>query len=294
MKRYLTIILVLLSFLPISVFSQDLRGKVVSVADGDTITVLDSSKRQHKISLYGIDCPENRQSFGNQAKKAASKLAYGKTVDVNVLDVDRYGKVGLVFHNNVNINEEMIKQGYAWVYTKYCKIQICGNWESLEANARSARIGLWSDPKPPWEYRSELVKSRQSTLTSTSKGLKTKQTSGESEPPLKSKDEVKNHLMNNDAADLSTQTKKELFVFGARAMGLKTGVSDVKKVSSREDIDAIVKNGLNMNGHLCAEITNIRALKSAGTYEVTCVAYSGGSARKSYVLEALKGIAFEQ
>lgn len=95
------------------------------------------------------------------------------------------------------------------------------------------------------------------------------------------------------AADLSTQNKKELFVFGARAMGMKVGVSDIKNVLSRPKIDKIVQAGLNMNGHLCAQITGIRPLKISGTYEVTCVAYRGGSAKKSYVLEALKGVAFE-
>lgn len=95
------------------------------------------------------------------------------------------------------------------------------------------------------------------------------------------------------AADLSTQNKKELSVFGMRAMGMKVGVSDIKNVLSRSEIDQMVQAGLNLNGHLCAQITDIRPLKISGTYEVTSVAYRGGSAKKSYVLEALKGVAFE-
>lgn len=95
------------------------------------------------------------------------------------------------------------------------------------------------------------------------------------------------------AADLSTQNKKELSVFGMRAMGMQVGVSDIKNVLSRPEINQMVQAGLNMNGHLCAQITDIRPLKISGTYEVTCVAYRGGSAKKSYVLEALKGVAFE-
>ena len=97
----------------------------------------------------------------------------------------------------------------------------------------------------------------------------------------------------SQAANLSTQNKKELSVFGMRAMGAKVGVTDIKNVLSRSEIEQLVQAGINLNGHLCAQISDIRPLKISGTYEVTCIAYRGGSAKKTYVLEALKGIAFE-
>lgn len=46
------------------VLADTLTGKVVGVSDGDTITVLDSDKRQHKIRVAGIDAPEKNQPFG--------------------------------------------------------------------------------------------------------------------------------------------------------------------------------------------------------------------------------------
>lgn len=95
-----------------------------------------------------------------------------------------------------------------------------------------------------------------------------------------------------DAAELSSQHIKELSVFGMRAMGAKAEVSDVKNVVSRPEVEKLVAAGLNMNGHLCAQVVEIRPLKVAGTYEATCIAYRGGSAKKSYVLDALKGVAF--
>lgn len=47
-----------------------ITGKVVGIADGDTLTVLDGSKTQHKIRLTGIDCPETSQAYGKKAKQA--------------------------------------------------------------------------------------------------------------------------------------------------------------------------------------------------------------------------------
>ena len=41
-------------------------GKVVGVADGDTITVL-HGRRPAKIRLHGVDCPEKKQPFGQKA-----------------------------------------------------------------------------------------------------------------------------------------------------------------------------------------------------------------------------------
>jgi len=58
---------VLIALLLVPSLSHALTGKVISVADGDTITVLDSSKKQHKIRLYGIACPEKGQPFGKEA-----------------------------------------------------------------------------------------------------------------------------------------------------------------------------------------------------------------------------------
>jgi len=94
------------------------------------------------------------------------------------------------------------------------------------------------------------------------------------------------------AAELTTQQKKELIVFGMRAMGLKVGIGHVKKILSRPEIETMVATGLNLNSHLCAEITDIRPLKVKATYEVTCIAYRGGSAKKAYIVDSLKGVAF--
>ena len=67
----------------------DFPGKVVAVADGDTITVL-RDQEQVKVRLTEIDAPEKAQAFGNQAKQALSALVFGKEVRVVDHGTDRY------------------------------------------------------------------------------------------------------------------------------------------------------------------------------------------------------------
>lgn len=95
------------------------------------------------------------------------------------------------------------------------------------------------------------------------------------------------------AGELTTNQKRELTVFGLRAMGMQASLGDVKKTLSRAEIEKMIAAGINLNGHLCAKITAIRPLKVKSTYEVTCIAYRDGSARKAYLLDPLKGIASE-
>nr|WP_319406290.1 thermonuclease family protein [uncultured Desulfosarcina sp.] len=132
-------------------------GKVVGVADGDTITVLEN-RTQYKIRLYGIDTPESHQDFGNRAKQFTSDLVFGKQVCVIKKDMDRYGRtVGMVYVGDVCANEALIENGLAWVYRKYCKMEICESWLELESMAIDGDIGLWSHPNPvpPWDFRGE-------------------------------------------------------------------------------------------------------------------------------------------
>ncbi|SHH63430.1 thermonuclease family protein [Desulfofustis glycolicus] len=138
------------------VVATALEGKVVSVADGDTITVLSQGNQQTKIRLYGIDCPEDGQPFGRAAKKFTASLVAGKHVQVTQYDTDRYGRmVGVVTVSGRNINQSIIASGYAWQYRKYCLESFCSDWLGLEKQAKSAELGLWgeNDPVPPWQWR---------------------------------------------------------------------------------------------------------------------------------------------
>ena len=70
--------------------AETLTGRVVGVADGDTLTVLDSNKGLTKIRLHQIDAPEKKQDFGQRSKQSLSELVYGKQVRVEVFDTDQY------------------------------------------------------------------------------------------------------------------------------------------------------------------------------------------------------------
>ena len=134
-----------------------LPGRVISVADGDTIIVLTSSGERQKIRLYGVDCPESEQAGGKAAAKFTSSLVLFANVKVQKMDTDRYDRtVAIVALDDGRIlNEELVKNGHAWVYPAYCNTARCAYWQTLEAEAKADRIGLWRDkkPMPPWQWR---------------------------------------------------------------------------------------------------------------------------------------------
>ncbi|MBP5403844.1 MAG: thermonuclease family protein [Elusimicrobiaceae bacterium] len=133
-----------------------ITGKVVKVADGDTLTVLNSQNQQIKIRLYGIDAPEKAQDFGTVSKDYLASLVAGQTINVTVIDIDQYGRnVGRIQVDGKEVAEEMLKSGLAWLYTAYCKIPQCNQWKSLETQAKATKIGLWANPtaQEPWLWR---------------------------------------------------------------------------------------------------------------------------------------------
>ena len=158
-KLCLILLLIFLPALPASLSAQTekYRGEVVSVADGDTITVLTTDFERIKVRFYGIDCPEKGQPFGEQAKSYLNTLLYGKTVDIEVLDIDRYSRyVGIVRFNSQSVNNLLMSEGLAWYYAEYCREEsVCAELKASERQARRQKKGLWSDSKsiPPWDWR---------------------------------------------------------------------------------------------------------------------------------------------
>lgn len=136
-----------------------LEGRVVGVADGDTITVLDASKTQHRVRLVGIDAPEKSQAYGSKSKQSLSNMVYGKKVTVLWDKQDRYKRIlGKVLTDWGDVNLAQIEDGMAWHYKRYMNDQPIKDqmsYDDAERTARHLRKGLWADasPTPPWVWR---------------------------------------------------------------------------------------------------------------------------------------------
>jgi micrococcal nuclease len=139
--------------------AESLTGKVIGVMDGDTIEVLDTTKRPRKIRLEGIDAPEKEQAFGNRSKQHLSDQVFGKQVEVVFSKTDKYGRtIGKVMIYGKDANLEQVRAGFAWHYKEYQKEQSAADrslYAEAETSARAVKSGLWRDPQPmaPWEWR---------------------------------------------------------------------------------------------------------------------------------------------
>lgn len=156
------ILLLVIALLALPGQAALISGRVVHVADGDTITVLDASKVQHKIRLAGIDAPEKSQAFGQRSRESLAELVANRTVIVETNKKDLYGRhIGKVLVNGQDVNVEQIRRGLAWFYRQYERELSDSDRQSYdraEGEARDFQRGLWADkqPVPPWDFRASL------------------------------------------------------------------------------------------------------------------------------------------
>ena len=154
---------VLLAF-SASALAQDnpvLVGTVFKVTDGDTIKVQLTSGPIN-VRFDSIDAPESNQPHGAQAKAALAKLLDGKQVQLDVVTQDRYERVvALVYVGDLNVNEQMVKNGHAWAYREYLKNRDYCRWED---QARQQKRGLWTLKATDWIYPSDWRRWRRKTI----------------------------------------------------------------------------------------------------------------------------------
>ncbi len=135
---------------------QQYVANVKRIIDGDSLTVQIRSEMV-KVRLWGIDTPEYFQRYSKAAKKLTSQFVRNQTVQLEVKDWDKYGRMVAIvtMADGRSLNEELLKNGLAWVHIYYCKEAICDRWYSYEKEARKKKIGLWHDrsPVPPWEWK---------------------------------------------------------------------------------------------------------------------------------------------
>ena len=133
-------------------------ASVLSIGDGDTITVTEGSKRI-KVRLACIDAPETSQSpYGMEArKKLQGLLPIGSQVTLRTKATDRYGRsVAEVIKGSTNINQSLVGSGNAFVYWQYISGCDRQTYSRLENDARLKGEGVWSVTggiQRPWEYR---------------------------------------------------------------------------------------------------------------------------------------------
>jgi endonuclease YncB( thermonuclease family) len=141
-----------------------LPGVVVGVVDGDTADVRLASG-MIRVRFHAIDAPESAQPHGAAAKQALSDLVFGKQVDVEPFEQDRYDRlVARLWLGDLDVNAEMVKAGHAWTYRRYADdAAYC----AYEKAARDLGRGLWRLPAreraAPWEWRQR--KSRDGRFT---------------------------------------------------------------------------------------------------------------------------------
>ena len=131
-----------------------ITARVVTVADGDSITVLTPDQHPVVIKLHGIDCPEMGQPFGERAKQFTQNLCFGKIVLYRIVGIDIFEQtLAIVFlEDGRELNLEILEAGLAWHLQRHANRR---DYEAAEQEARRAGVGLWAvpDPIPPWEWR---------------------------------------------------------------------------------------------------------------------------------------------
>jgi endonuclease YncB( thermonuclease family) len=148
-----TLVSCLFLLLAASPTAADVLGTVVSVHDGDTLTVL-VERRQVKVRLVDIDAPELKQPFGTRSRESLAEMCFGKIASVDVRGQDRYKRtIGQVTCAGTDANAEQVRRGYAWTYTRYARSD--SPLHLIQLQAQSAYRGLWADPAavPPWQWR---------------------------------------------------------------------------------------------------------------------------------------------
>lgn len=142
--------------------TRTIEGFVQKVSDGDTITLVTRAGAKLRVRLYGIDAPEVRhekipgQLYGEEAKRVLTGKVMRKEVTLTIQDRDQYKRiVGIIKIGDRNINEEMVREGWAWAYREYLRGPYVSEFINAEKEAREKKLGLWhyANPTPPWEYR---------------------------------------------------------------------------------------------------------------------------------------------
>jgi len=138
---------------------ERISGRVISVSDGDTLTLRDDAGRRHRVRLATIDAPEREQAFGSQSRQHLARLVLNRDAQLRVLSRDNYDRiVAVVEVDGRDMNLMQISSGMAWHYRAHQKQQSAQErhaYAQAEQRARRAGLGLWGQNQPvaPWDFR---------------------------------------------------------------------------------------------------------------------------------------------
>ena len=142
----------LMSFLWGAVSAETITGNVVSVFDGDTLTLSDEAGKRYRVRLAGVDAPEAKQPFGLESARSLATLCYKKQAKVEWKTKAGRLHLGAVDCAGAEANAEQVRRGMAWVSPR--QTGPGSALYELEAYARLQKVGLWAaeKPVPPWEW----------------------------------------------------------------------------------------------------------------------------------------------
>ncbi len=145
-----------------SLYGQGLMVRVVSVADGDTISVFTADKGRVRIRLQGIDAPELTMPYAQISRRHLRALVFDKMITFDAEKIDRHGRTVAIVRlpDGTDVCLAQIQAGLAWHFKHYENEQTPEDrsfYAAAEAIAKAARKGLWQDlePIPPWEFRAQ-------------------------------------------------------------------------------------------------------------------------------------------
>ena len=130
---------------PTPLISPIQKLTVVEVSDGDTLKLSDGKT----FRLYGVNAPEVKEPFFEEAKAFTENLVLGKEISFEQEEnykVDKFGReLGYVFIDGVNLNIELVRNGLARVvlYEKRAKIKYQDELLSAEKSAKEMKLGIW-------------------------------------------------------------------------------------------------------------------------------------------------------
>lgn len=139
--------------------AETIIGRVINIADGDTLILVDTQQQQHKISLAGIDAPELNQAFGQQALSSLSAIALNQPATAHCKPLERFPHLICTLSiGGRDIGLTQIQSGMAWWYRQNAaalSVQTQSDYRQAEFDAKIHRRGLWNNqnPTPPWDWR---------------------------------------------------------------------------------------------------------------------------------------------